>query len=76
MVTLNSGFSEEASTKQKITPDERSMIDAFIAKNGVQVVQPAAAQGNEQTKITNAIIAQKRREFRKKNQGKTFQRKG
>lgn len=75
MTTLNSGFAVAASTPDKITDTERDLIDSFMKEKGVQVLQPGPAASNEASKATNRLIAQKRREFRKKNMGKTFQKK-
>ncbi len=52
---------------QKLSEEERNMIDEAIAEGRVTKVQPAAADGNEMSRGTRELIARQRRKFRKEN---------
>ena len=66
MSTLNGGFIHPTDSTKHITPEDRKLIDDFIAAKGVEVCTPAGAQGSEITAITHERIMLKRREFRQK----------
>ena len=68
MTTLNGGFS--TARGDTITPDDRSLIDEFIRTKGVQVIQPAGADGNEASRGTRDRITQARSAFRKAQKNK------
>lgn len=69
-MSLNSGF--HFVSTNVITPEEQAMIDAFFARGRkVQKCLPANAASNEAVRATNELVAQKRKEFRNKQRGKT-----
>lgn len=61
-MTLNGGFA--AARGDKVSVEDRALIDAFIKTNGVTQCLPASAASNEAMRATNELVAQKRREFR------------
>jgi hypothetical protein len=68
MTTLNGGFS--VARGDKVSAEDRTLIDEFIRTKGVQKIQPAGADGNEATRGTRERIAQARRDFRKAQKSK------
>lgn len=54
------------STVRTLSATDKSMIDDFIARKGIEVLPPAGLTGNEATRATNELIARKRREYRAK----------
>lgn len=48
-----------------VSPENREMIDEYMKTKGVTKVQPFLAPGNEATRSTRELVAQRRREFRK-----------
>lgn len=68
MPTLNGGFA--LIRDEKISKEDRDLIDDFIRTKGIQKIQPAGADGNEATRGTRERIAQARRDFRKAKRNK------
>lgn len=66
-MTLNAN---PESRKERISEEERSMIDEFLKRKGVTKLPPAGLPGNEADRSTNELIARKRREFRAKQKAK------
>lgn len=64
-VTLNAGFS--TSVEDKLSRQERDMIQEYLEKNGPTDCPPALVAGGETCRATNEFVARKRREYRKKN---------
>lgn len=69
MPTLNGGFA--LIRDEKISKEDRDLIDDFIRTKGIQKIQPAGADGNEATRGTRERIAQARRDFRKAKRNKS-----
>lgn len=70
MTTLNGGFA--LTRTNKISDEDKALIDEFIRTKGIQKIQPAGADSNEASRATNERIAQARRDFRasRKNKNK------
>ena len=66
-MTLNA---QSEARKERISEEERSMIEEFLKKNSVKKLPPAGLAGNEADRSTNEMIAKKRREFRAKQRAK------
>ena len=66
-MTLNAN---SQSTNERLSEEERSMIDEFLKRKGVTKLPPAGLTGNEAARSTNELIARKRREFRAKQREK------
>lgn len=68
MSTLNAGFAFIRGNK--ISDEDKNLIDEFIREKGIQKLQPAGADGNEADRGTRERIAQARRDFRKARRAK------
>lgn len=53
-----------------MSEESRRLIDEALAQNKVTVYQPFLAPGSEAPRSTRALVAQRRREFRKSEKGK------
>lgn len=62
-MSLNDGFLEN-NRNEKISSEDRKLIEDFIKTKGVKKLPPGSASSNEATRATNELVAQKRREFR------------
>lgn len=51
--------------RNDISPENRALVDEFMAKKGATQVQPFLAPGNEAPRATRELVARRRREFRK-----------
>lgn len=49
----------------KLSEETRNLIDEAVARREITLIQPAAASGNEMSRATQSLVAQRRREFRK-----------
>ncbi len=56
--------------KERISEEERLMIEEFLKRKGVTKLPPAGLTGNEADRSTNELIARKRREFRANQRAK------
>jgi hypothetical protein len=52
---------------EKLSEEERKLIDEAIAEGRITKVQPAAASSNEMSRATRELVARERRKFRKEN---------
>lgn len=69
MSTLNAGFGLIRDIK--MTDEDNDLVSEWLKTNEVKKIQPAAAGSNEQSRSTQQLIAQRRREFRKKAKEQT-----
>lgn len=69
MSTLNANAG--AIRKDKVTIEDRALIEEFMLTKKVEQLQPAGLDGNEASLATRDRVAQARREFRNnKRKGK------